>query len=253
MLRTRVFPCLLLKGDTLVKTVQFRNPQYIGDPINTVIIYNKKEVDELAFLDISATNSGRSPPFSIISDIANECFMPFAYGGGIRKISDIKQLFRLGVEKVIINTRAVEDPSFIKQASEKFGSQSIIISIDAKKVASGRYEVFINSGTKATGLDVVEFARKVERLGAGEIFLNSIDNDGIMKNYDIELIKLVSSAVSIPVIACGGAGEFADIGEAKKAGADAVSAGSIFLYHGRSRSVLINFPTPIELKEILEE
>ena len=244
-------PCLLLKDKALVKTIQFQNPQYIGDPINTVRIYNEMEVDELVFLDITATVENKRPPFDIISQITSECFMPFAYGGGIRDLADIKQIFNLGTEKVVINYHALENPELITEASRLFGSQSIVVSIDVKQKMFGRYFVYTKSGRNATKLDPVEYAKKMEQLGAGEIFLNSIDQDGTMDGFDLELIKMVSDAITIPLIACGGAGEIGDIKKAVEAGASAVAAGSLFVYQNRNRSVLINYPMSEELDEIL--
>jgi len=251
MLRIRIFPCLLLNNSALVKTIKFGNPQYIGDPINTVRIYNEMEVDELVFLDITATLKNKKPPFDIISQIAGECFMPFAYGGGIKDLKDIKKIFSLGAEKVVINSYAVKNPRFISEAADLYGSQSIVVSIDVKKNVLGKYNLYSRSGKKPTKLDPVEFAVHMEEMGAGEIFLNSIDRDGTMDGYDIVLIKKVSEAISIPLIACGGAGKYEDIGKAVKAGASAVAAGSIFIYQGKNRSVLINFPAREEQEEIL--
>jgi len=251
MLKTRVIPCLLLKEGGLVKTIKFRHPSYVGDPVNAVKIYNEKEVDELLFLDIMATLERRKPPLKMIAEIATECFMPFGYGGGIRSIDEIKEIFRLGVEKVAINSYAVENPDFVQHASELFGSQSIIISIDAKKNWLGRYEVFIQGGRKSTGLDPVRFAVLMEKKGAGELLINSIDRDGMMDGYDIGLIKGITQALTIPVIACGGAGTVEDFSEAvKKGGASAVAAGSKVVYQGRNRAVLINFPAREELERV---
>lgn len=250
MLAVRVIPCLLLKGRGLVKTVKFRNAKYIGDPINAVKIFNEKEVDEIIVLDITATMEQRKPSMRVISEIASECFMPLCYGGGIRALGDIKAIFNLGVEKVGINTYACENPHFVKEAAEVFGSQSIVVSIDVKRNVSGNYEVYTHGGTKATSLDPVCFVREMETMGAGEIFLNSIDRDGTMQGYDIELIRKVSSAVSVPVVACGGAAGVESLAEAvRQGGASAVSAGSMFVFHGRHRAVLINFPTSEELQQ----
>lgn len=254
MLQTRVIPCLLLKNNGLVKTVQFKDPKYVGDPINAVKIFNEKEVDELIFLDITATIENRKPNFKVISDIASECFMPFGYGGGIRNLDDIKKLFNLGVEKVVINSYAFENPQFIKDASEIFGSQSIIVSIDVKKSLFGKYEVFTQSGKKNIKLDPVKYAMLMENMGAGELFLNSIDRDGTMQGYDIELIKKVSESIKIPVIACGGVSKIEDFGEAvKKGGASGVAAGSMFVFYGKHRAVLISYPSIHELEKIFSD
>jgi cyclase len=233
--------------------MKFKNPTYLGDPINAVKIFNDKKADELIFLDIGATLEKKDIQLELISDIASECFMPFSYGGGIRTIASIKDILRLGIEKVIINTYAIECPEFIKEASDLFGSQSIVVSIDVKRNELGRYEIFTRSGTKNTYLNPVDFALKMEQNGAGEIFLNSIDQDGMMQGYDIELIKMVSHRVSIPVIACGGAGEIGDfIIASEKGGVSALAAGSFFLYQGKHRAFLINFPERRTLDSILQ-
>ena len=254
MVRTRVIPCLLLRNRGLVKTVKFKDPTYLGDPINIVKIFNDKEVDELIFLDITATVEGKQPPFKLLSEIASECFMPLGYGGGIRRIEDIRTILSLGVEKVAVNSYAIEKPTFIREAAELFGSQSIVVSIDVKKNFFGKYELFTHSGTKKSGLDPVKFAVNMEQMGAGELLVNSIDRDGTMQGYDLELTKKVSEAVSIPVVACGGARTIADLGAAiNDGGASAVAAGSMFVFHGPHRAVLINFPTPKELQEAFQE
>ncbi|MDA2935700.1 AglZ/HisF2 family acetamidino modification protein [Patescibacteria group bacterium AH-259-L05] len=251
MLMKRVMPCLLLKDLSLVKTIKFKNENYIGDPINTIRIYNNLEVDELVFLDIDATNENRKPPFKLISEITNECFMPMAYGGGIRNIDDMRQIFSLGVEKIVICSYAVENPDFIRKASSLFGSQSIVVSIDVKKKLGGKYRVYTHSGTKPTKLNPIDFASQMEKIGAGEILLNSIDQDGTMEGYDLNLIKQVSSSITIPLIACGGAGKIEHLEQSTKSGASAVAAGSLFVYQGLNRAVLINFPERKELQNIL--
>lgn len=252
MLKTRIMPCLLLKDGALVKTIKFKDPSYIGDPINAIRIYNEKEVDELIFLDITATLENRQPPFKMLAEIASECFMPVAYGGGIRRLEDIKEIFNLGIEKVALNSYAVEDPGFIRVAADKFGTQSIVVSIDVKKKFLGRYEVYTHGGRKGTGLDPVKFAAQVEALGAGEILLTSIDQDGTQEGYDLELIKKITDTVSVPVIACGGAGKIEDfVAAVKQGGASACATGSMVVYFGRNRAVLINFPTRDELEQVL--
>jgi cyclase len=253
MLNIRVIPCLLLRGQGLVKTVQFKDAKYVGDPINAVKIFNEKEVDELILLDILATIEQRRPPLRLIFEVASECFMPLCYGGGICSLDDIKEIFNLGVEKVAINTSAINNPYFIKGAAEKFGSQSIVVAIDVKKNLLGEYEVFTHGGRKSAKLDPVRLAMEIEEMGAGEIFLNSIDRDGTMQGYDIELIKKVTEAVSIPVIACGGAGKLSDFAVAiKEGGASAVAAGSLFVFHGEERAVLISYPSVRELEHIFK-
>lgn len=252
MIRPRIIPALLLQGQGLVKTVKFKDPTYLGDPINIVRIFNDKEVDELVFLDITATNENRPPAFDRLANITSECFMPLGYGGGIRNMNDIKKLLSIGVEKVILNTVAVEDPSLIRSAADHAGSSSVVISMDVKKNLLGKYEVQIRSGKKNTGLDPVRYAVEMERLGAGEIFVNSIDRDGTMKGYDIELIRRVSDAVSVPVIACGGAGKLQDLADAIKiGGASAAAAGSFFVFQGPLRGVLISYPSQNDLQRIL--
>ncbi len=253
MIRPRIIPCLLLRNKGLVKTIRFQDPTYLGDPINIVRIFNDKEVDELAFLDITATIENRRPQFELLSRITSECFMPLCYGGGVRSLEDMKKLFALGIEKVSINSYAVEKPVFIKDAANLFGSQAIIVSIDVKKSALGKYEVLTCSGSKRTGLDPIEFAVEMARQGAGEVFLNSIDRDGTMQGYDLELVKRVCQAVDIPVIACGGAGRAQDLGlVVKQGGAAAAAAGSLFVFQGPLRAVLISYPSPQELGEIFQ-
>jgi len=251
MLRVRVMPCLLLRQSKLVKTVRFREPDYIGDPVNAVKIYNDKEVDELIFLDITATVDKKAPPFKMISEIASECFMPYTYGGGIRSLEDMRKIFNLGVEKIAINSHAVENPDFIMQAAKEFGNQSIVASIDVKKKLMGKYEVFTRSGTNPTGLGPVEHARMMEEMGAGEILLTSIDRDGTWEGYDLELIRTVAEAVNVPLIVCGGAGGIEDFRKAVDAGASACATGSMVVYQAKNRGVLINFPKQTELRAVL--
>jgi cyclase len=251
MLRTRIIPCLLLKNKGLVKTVKFKNPTYVGDPINAIKIFNEKMVDELMFLDIEATVEERKPLFNRITEIASECFMPFGYGGGIRNLEDIRKILSIGAEKVAINTQAILNPDFIKQAAEEFGSQSIVVSIDVKENIFKKPVVFMHGTKKTVNLDPVEFACKMEEMGAGELLVNSVDRDGTMSGYDINLLKKITGAVNIPVIACGGAGCIDDFYTAvKNGGASAVAAGSLFVFYGRHRAVLINYPTDTELNKI---
>lgn len=251
MLLTRFMPCLLLMNGSLVKTVQFQDPAYIGDPINAIRIYNELEVDELVFLDIMATVEQRRPPFEVLEQIASECFMPVAYGGGLRTIEDVGAVFRLGVEKVVINTQATQEPEFVSAVARRFGSQSVVVSIDARRTKHG-LEVFTHGGRQATGRTPAQVARQMADGGAGEIFLNSIDRDGTMRGYDLELIRSVVDSVHVPVIACGGAGTVEHLGEAiKRGGAAAVAAGSMVVYFGRNRAVLINVPEKEELDSVL--
>ncbi len=253
MLRTRVIPCLLLRNRGLVKTVGFKNATYVGDPINTVRIYNEKEIDELIFLDITASIEGKEPQFQLIAQIASECFMPFAYGGGIRSIDDIARILHGGAEKVALNTAAWERPELITEAAKRFGSQAVVASIDVKKRWHGGYAVYRRGGQERVAGDPAALAVRLEELGAGEILLTSIDRDGTMDGYDLDLIRRVSAATSVPVVASGGAGSVSDFGRAvNEGGASAVAAGSMVVYQGRNRAVLINFPSQAELRETLD-
>ena len=251
MLKGRAIPCLLLDDGSLVKTVKFRNPNYVGDPVNVVRIYNEFEVDELLFLDIRATTQRRKPPFEIIEEIAGECFMPLAYGGGIKTLEDIERILGIGAEKVAINGFAVEDPDFIGKAASVFGSQSIVVSIDVKKHFWGGYTVQTHGGTVNTGIDAVAWARSMERQGAGELLVTSIDRDGTWSGYDLQLIRQITSAVGVPVIACGGAGRLQDIGQVIRGGASAAAMGSMVVYQRKDLGVLVNFPSRSELDEVL--
>ena len=243
-----MIPCLLLQDQGLVKTVKFKNPKYVGCPTNALKIFNEKEVDELIFLDITATREKRRPLFKLISEIATECFMPFCYGGGIKSLEDMRQIFSLGAEKVAINTQAILSPSLIEQASEQFGSQSIVVSIDVKKDLFGNYKVFSYLRKRALKIDPIDFAVQMQDMGAGELLVNSVDKDGTMEGYDIELIKKLTAAVNIPVVACGGAGSIEHFRIAiNQGGASAVAAGSMFVFYGRHRAVLISYPSRQEL------
>ncbi|HEU0294638.1 MAG TPA: AglZ/HisF2 family acetamidino modification protein [Anaerolineales bacterium] len=251
MIRPRVIPCLLLKHEGLVKTVKFKDPKYLGDPINIVRIFNDKEVDELIFLDITATVENRHPNFEILGKITSECFMPLGYGGGIRTLEDVKKLLAIGVEKIVLNTSAVENSSLIRAAADYAGSQAVVISIDVKKSLLGKYEVYTRGSKKNTGFDPVKFAVEMEKQGAGELFLNSIDRDGTMQGYDLELVRRVADSVTIPVVACGGAGNIQHLAEAIEAGASAAAAGSMFVFQGPLRGVLISYPAQEELKRAI--
>jgi len=253
LLRTRVIPCLLLKNRGFYKTVRFRNPSYLGDPINILKIFNEKEVDEILILDIGATASQQSLDYNFLRDFASECFMPLGYGGGIQNLEQIKTLFNLGFEKVSINSASYSDPDVVSMAADRFGSQSIVVSIDAKKNIWGQYEVYTRSGTRKTGRHPGEFAQEMEKRGAGEILINSINRDGAMIGFDLKLIKIVTSAVKIPVIACGGAGNIDHLAEAvHQGGANAVAAGSMFVYQGPHKAVLINFPKMETIEKIMK-
>ncbi|MDC1400418.1 AglZ/HisF2 family acetamidino modification protein [Polaribacter sp.] len=253
MLQTRIIPCLLLKDDSLVKTVNFKKPAYIGDPVNTARIFNELEVDELVLLDISATNNNRKPDFKILAELANECFMPLAYGGGINNFEDAKKIFKTGIEKVIINTVVFEKPEFVTQLAEHFGNQAVVVSIDVKKNFFGKYQVYSNSGSKKQKIDPVEWAIEVEKLGAGEILLTAIHQEGTWSGFDLDIIKKISNAVKIPIIANGGASSISDIEKAVIEGqASAVSLGSMVVYQNKGMGVLVNFPDKNNFEMILK-
>lgn len=252
MLRPRIIPTLLLRDESLVKTVQFGQFSYIGDPVNTVRIFNELEVDELAFLDISATLDGRSPNLDLLHDIANECFMPLSYGGGIRTLDHARAILNVGIEKVVVNSSTHADPPLINLLADHFGSQAVIASIDVKRGARGKPTVHTRSGTFDTGQDPVDWARDLERRGAGEILLTSIEREGTWTGYDLDLVEAVSSSITIPLIANGGAGSVADIGEAiHVAGASAAAVGSMVVYQKRGMGVLVNFPDRHTLDAVL--
>jgi cyclase len=249
----RIIPCLLLRDNGLVKTVKFRESTYIGDPINTVKIFNEKEVDEIFFLDIDATKNKKEPPYELIQNIAGECFMPFAYGGGIHSLEQIERIIKSGAEKVIINTHAYLGGEFLRDAVRQFGSSTIAVSIDVKKEFLRGNIVYVQGGTRSTGTSPVEYSRKIEDQGAGEILVNSIDRDGMMEGYDIDLIKSISSSVRLPIIACGGAGTLNDFSMAvKQGGASAAAAGSFFIFHGKRRAVLITYPSYSEISDLFK-
>jgi cyclase len=250
MLQTRVIPALLLKDDALVKTIQFKKPAYIGDPINTVRIFNELEVDELMFLDITATNEKRQPNLKILSEIANECFMPLGYGGGLNNFENVKAIFSIGFEKVVLNSVTHATPTFITQVAEHFGNQAVVASIDVKKNLFGKPEVWSHAGKNNTKKNPVQWAQEVEHLGAGEILLTSIDREGTWSGLDIELIQKITKAVSLPVIVQGGAGSIEHIGKAVNDGlASAVALGSMVVYQQKGMGVLVNFPDIDKLKE----
>lgn len=253
MFRPRVIPVLLLHNLGLVKSVKFKNYRYIGDPINAVKIFNDKKADELVFLDINASKENRLISLDFVHKVGDEANMPFAVGGGIKSTDDIRQILSLGAEKVVINTAAFEKPDFIKEAADAFGSSTIVVCLDVQKNIFGKYQLVYKNAGEKTKEDSVEFAQKVEEYGAGEIIVQSVDRDGTYEGYDIELIKKISHAVTIPVVALGGARDFNDFQFAvNKANASAVAAGSLFVYHGPRRAVLISFPTKGELENIFK-
>jgi cyclase len=248
MNKTRVIPVLLLRGKGLVKTVKFKDPKYIGDPINSVRIFNEKEVDELVFLDITATPEGRGPDFELLADIAGEAFMPMAYGGGITSLEQVQRIFALGFEKVVIDTAAYGAPQLIRDAVAIFGSQSIVGCVDVRRTLLGRYELHSHAGKTRQSVGLLDHVAGLERLGVGEIIVNAVDRDGTQSGYDIKLLQQVSSAVSVPVVACGGASGLDDfVAAVQQGGASAVAAGSLFVFVGPHRAVLINYPDRAEL------
>lgn len=254
MQRPRVIPVLLLKNNGLVKSIRFKNHRYIGDPLNAARIFNELEADELIFLDIEASRERRLISLDFVNAVAEEVTMPFAVGGGIRTLDDIRAITRAGVEKVIIGTHAAQSPTFIKQASDEFGSSTISVCVDVKKDLFRRNRVRIMNGRTTTGFNPVEFARVAESNGAGEIVIQSIDRDGTMNGYDIDLVREVSAAVGIPVVALGGAGSEKDLAHAfVKGNVNGVAAGSLFVYQSTKRGVLINYPTDKHFLDNLPE
>ncbi len=245
--RPRIIPTLLIDDRDLIKTVRFGERTYLGDPINAVKIFNRKGIDELSVLDIGATKNNREPDYELLRDIASEAFMPLSCGGGIKNLEQIHELLAIGYEKVVLNTALVKTPELITKAAEQYGSQSIVASIDAKKI-EGMYCCFIADGAEKTKWNPVDLAKKAEKIGAGEIIINSINNDGLMKGYDIELVRIVADAVSVPVIAIGGAGGIDDLKCVLHEGhAHAAAGGSMFVYYGKLKAVLITAPSEAEL------
>ncbi len=253
MLRTRIIPTLLLKGNGLYKGVNFKDYNYIGDPINTVKLFNDKEVDEIFLLDIDATNNGTLINFDLIEKIANEAFMPFAYGGGVKKIQDVEKLFKFGVEKIIFNTSAFENPCLLKELSSIYGNQSLVVSMDVKRNWLNRYSVYTKSDTKKISGEPLKLALKMQELGVREILINSIDQDGTMSGFDYEIISKLSNSLDIPLIACGAAGNITDFLSARQAGASAIAVGSLFVYHGPHKAVLISYPEYDTLCDLFEQ
>lgn len=249
MKRVRIIPTLLIQQGGLVKSVKFKDHKYVGDPLNAVRIFNEKEVDEIVILDISATKDKKKPNIPVIKEIASEAFMPLGYGGGITTLDEIKQLIASGVEKVILNTSAFEHPQLVSDAATYIGSQSVVVSVDVTTNLWGKNKVFIRNGTKNTNVNPLQYALQMEQAGAGELLLNVIDRDGTFRGYDIDLIRLISSSVSIPVVALGGAAEVEDFKKAVQSGASAVSAGSMFVFQRPHHAVLISYPSQNELKE----
>lgn len=252
MLRTRVIPCLLLKNESLVKTIKFKKYDYIGDPVNTVRIFNELEVDELMFLDIFASKENKSINYKMLKDIANECFMPLSYGGNIKSLNDVKKIFEIGFEKVVINSNSFDNLKLIKEIAKYFGVQSVVGSIDVKKSIFGGKRVYSHHGRIKQTDDVVIWAKKLEESGVGELLITSIDKEGSWEGYDVELIRSVSESVQLPVIANGGCGEIGHINEVVREGnASACAVGSMVVYQGKGMGVLVNFPDQEKLRAVL--
>ena len=256
MLRPRVIPVLLVRNGGLTKTVRFRPGPYVGDPLNTVRIFNEKEVDEIVVLDIDATAQNREPDYELIRNLAAECRMPLCYGGGVKTAEQVRRIVELGVEKVAMGSAAVENGEVLAEMAEQVGRQSVVAVMDVRKkgLLTGHYEVFTCNGTKATGMSPVDFARKAEALGAGEILVNSIDRDGEMKGYDLELARQVREAVALPMTVLGGAGSLKDIAALFHAfGIVGAAAGSLFVFRGKYRAVLISYPGREEKESLVRE
>jgi len=254
MFLPRIIPVLLLKGKGLVKTIQFKKPRYIGDPINAVRIFNDLKADELVFLDIDASRENRTISVDLVKTIGDEAFMPFAVGGGISSLKQMEGIFKAGAEKVVINTHAVINPQLIEDAANHFGSQSIIVSIDVRDTLFNKQVVKIRDGLDKTKLSPAEWAKRVENMGAGEIMIHSIDRDGKMQGYDIELTRKIAGQVGIPVIACGGAGCLEHLKQGFDQGhAHALAAGSMFVFHGPRKAVLINYPSKKEVSKLFQQ
>ena len=251
MLRSRIIPSLLIHKGGLVKTIRFAEKQYVGDPLNAVRIFNEKEVDELAIFDIDASALDREPDYELIEKLASQSRMPLCYGGGVRSVAQAQKIFSLGIEKIAISSAAINNPELISHISERVGSQSVIVVLDVKKKRLGKYELYTNNGKKSTGICPIDFAEKAQRLGAGEIIINSIDNDGMMEGYDINIIEKIRKVVTTPLTVLGGAGSLNDLKKViQKFGIIGVAAGSLFVFKGIYKAVLINYPTKDERKKL---
>ena len=253
MLRPRVIPCLLVHEKGLVKTVSFKAPKYVGDPLNAVKIFNEKESDELIVLDIDASVNGVEPDYKLIADLAAECRMPLCYGGGIRSVEQAKRIISLGVEKVALSSAAIEDPGLITRIADEVGRQSVVVVLDVKKrMLSKEYDVYIHNGKRNTKLSAVDMAVQAAQRGAGEIVINSIDQDGQMKGFDLALAARIRAAVNIPLSFLGGAGCLDDIAALfKTCGVVGAGAGSLFVFKGSYKAVLINYPTLAQRDELV--
>ena len=251
MLRPRIIPSLLLHDKGLVKTINFKSHKYIGDPINAVRIFNEKEVDELAIFDIDATVLNKEPDYILIEKLANQSRMPLCYGGGVKTVEQAQKIFGLGIEKIALSSAVIQNPQIVTDIADRVGSQSVIVVLDIKKKLLGGYEVYTHNGKKSTGINPIEFVKELERLGAGEIIINSIDQDGMMKGFDLNIIDKIAEIISIPMTVLGGAGSILDIKKViDKHGVIGVAAGSMFVFKGVYKAVLINYPSKEE-KDLL--
>lgn len=253
MLRPRIIPSLLIHENGLVKTVNFKNPKYVGDPINAVKIFNEKAVDELAIFDIDATVLGKEPNYSLIERLASQSMMPLCYGGGVKTVEQAQRIFSLGIEKIALSSAVLQNPKLITEISDRVGAQSVIVVLDVKKKLLGGYEVYTHNGKKTTGINPFKFVEEAQKLGAGEIVINSIDKDGVMKGYDMDLIAKVREKISLPMTVLGGAGSMSDVEKViEKHGVIGVAAGSLFVFKGPYKAVLINYPTQLEKNKIFK-
>jgi cyclase len=253
MFQARVIPCLLVSGNGLIKTRKFKERVYIGDPVNAVRIFSDKEADEIVILDVDASREGREPNYELIAEMAGEAFMPVAYGGGIRNLSQIRRLIRSGVEKVVINTHATESTDTIKAAADIFGSQAVVGAVDVRRKLLGSYTVVAKGASVDTRLNLYQHIENLVHAGVGELFINDVDHDGTMGGYDLKLLKAITQC-PVPVVVCGGAGNMDHLRDAVHiGGASAVAAGSMFVFHGKHRAVLISYPKASELKKIFEK
>jgi cyclase len=243
MLNPRITPCLLVHNKGLVKTVKFKDSKYVGDPINAVKIFNEKEVDELVVFDIDATIENRGPDYKLIENLANECRMPLCYGGGIKTVSQAQRILSLGVEKIAISSAVFDNPNLIQEISSQVGNQSVVVVFDVKKKLFGGYDLYTHNAKNKIKLDLIGLVEKVQELGAGEIIINSIDNDGMMKGYDLDLINKIKKKINVPMTMLGGAGKLEDISQViEKFGIIGCAAGSLFVFKGKYKAVLINYP-----------
>lgn len=254
MLRPRIIPSLLIKDKGLVKSTQFKDYRYLGDPMNAVRIFNEKEVDELSVFDIDATVLGEEPNYKLIQHLAEECRMPLCYGGGIKNVAQAQKIFSLGVEKIALSSGAILAPNLVTEIANRVGSQSVVVVLDVKKKFLGGYEVYTHNGKKGTGKNPIDLIKRMQDLGAGEIVVNNIDADGMMKGYDLNLLEKSKCATTLPFTALGGAGNLEDIGTLiEKFGIIGAAAGSLFVYKGKLKGVLINYPSSSEKDELIRK